>query len=139
MSEEKNTIKQDKKERFFQPEDLPYFKKLIEDKIAIAEKNLLYLEEIAQQDAKDFTGDNSTYSFHMADQGTDTQEREKIFLQIHRERKFLQNLHRALDRIQNGTYGYCRDTGKPIRFARLEAVPHATLSIEAKKKRESLA
>jgi DnaK suppressor protein len=139
LSEGKGKTTKDKEERFFQPEDLSYFKKLIEDKISVAEKNLAYLEEIAQQDAKEFTGDNSTYSFHMADQGTDTQEREKIFLQIQRERKFLQNLHRALERIQNGTYGYCRDTGKPIRFARLEAVPHATLSIEAKKKRESIA
>ena len=122
--------------RLFQPEDLPYFKKVIEEKIAKAQANLVYLEEIAKQDAKDFSGDNSTYSFHMADQGTDTQEREKVFFQMQRERKFLQNLYQALDRIKKGTYGYCRETGKPIQFARLEAVPHATLSVEAKKKLE---
>ncbi len=122
--------------RRFTPEDLPYFRKIILEKISTTEANLASLEDAALQTVGDYTGDNSTYSLHMAEHGTDAQEREKLFMMIQRERKFLQHLNSALERIKNGAYGYCRDTGKPIQFKRLEAVPHATLSIEAKRARE---
>ena len=72
----------------------------------------------------------------MVDQGTDAQEREKDFLFASREDKMLTLLEQAVERIDNGTYGYCMDTGAPIEFRRLEAIPHAKLSIEAKRRLE---
>ncbi len=126
----------DKEVRRYVPEDMPHFRDLIMKKIEKIKKELGYLEDTSLKTVGEYSGDNSTYSLHMADQGTDAQEREKAFLFAQREHKFLKNLYSALDRMENGTYGYCMDTGKPIQFARLEAVPHATLSIEAKKKRE---
>ncbi|HEB85045.1 MAG TPA: TraR/DksA family transcriptional regulator [Bacteroidetes bacterium] len=122
--------------RRYRPEDMPHFRKIIEEKIEKIKKELGYLEETSLRTVEEYSGDNSTYSLHMADQGTDAQEREKAFLFAQREHKFLKHLYAALDRMEKGTYGYCMDTGIPIEYARLEAVPHATLSIAAKKKRE---
>ena len=79
--------------------------------------------------------DESAYSFHMADAGTDAQEREKTYMLYNRTRKFIRYLDDALKRIDNKTYGVCKVTGKRISKGRLEAVPHTQLSIEAKLKR----
>ncbi|HKJ31393.1 MAG TPA: TraR/DksA C4-type zinc finger protein, partial [Balneolales bacterium] len=79
--------------------------------------------------------DESAYSFHIADAGSDMQEREKTYMLIHRTRKFIIYLDEALKRIDNKTYGICKVTGKKISKGRLEAVPHTQLSIEAKLKR----
>lgn len=95
-----------------------------------------YLEENSLRPLDEYSGDNSTYSLHMADQGTDAQEREKAFLFAARENKFLNHLNRAIERIDKGEYGFCIDCKSPIQYARLEAVPHATLCIECKRKRE---
>ncbi|MBD3166247.1 molecular chaperone DnaK [bacterium] len=122
--------------RRFRPEDTEHFRNLILSKIEATKRELGILEESSMNSSEDYSGNNSTYSLHMADQGTDAQEREKAFMLAAREHKFLQHLYQALDRIEHGTYGYCMDTGKPIEFARLEVVPHATLSVEAKKARE---
>lgn len=122
--------------RRYHPNDMPYFRELIMKKILKIKKELGYLEETSLRTIDEYSGDSSSYTLHMADQGTDAQEREKAFLFAARENKFLNHLMRALRRMDEGTYGYCMDTGKPIEFARLEAVPHATLCIEAKKKRE---
>lgn len=122
--------------RRYRPEDKEHFKQIIVDKIQSIMKEIGYLEENSLRTMDEYSGDNSTYSLHMADQGTDAQEREKAFMFAAREHKFLKHLHAALQRMENGTYGFCMDTGIPIEFKRLEAVPHATLSIAAKKKRE---
>jgi RNA polymerase-binding protein DksA len=79
--------------------------------------------------------DDSAYSFHMADAGTDAQEREKTYMLFNRTRKFIKYLDAALERIDNKTYGICKVTGKKISKGRLEAVPHTQISIEAKLKR----
>lgn len=126
----------DEGRRVYSPEDKAYFRALIEQKINKIKRELGYLEETSLKTLEEYSGDSSTYSLHMADQGTDAQEREKAFMFAQREHKFLRNLFAALERMDNGTYGYCKDTGNPIEFARLEAVPHATLSIEAKRARE---
>ena len=68
----------------------------------------------------------------MADQGTDAMEREKAFLFASRDEKYLKQINEALERIENGTYGICRVTGKDIGRERLEAVPTTTISYEAK-------
>jgi len=88
---------------------------------------------IVDATTKDATGDASNYSFHMADQGTDAMEREKSFMFAARDEKYLKQLNDALARIENGTYGICRKTGKLISRERLEAVPTTTISVQAKK------
>jgi RNA polymerase-binding transcription factor DksA len=85
-------------------------------------------------DAKEQSENDTAYSFHMADAGTDAMEREKLYLMIARQQKFIGHLQRALERIERKTYGVCKVTGNPISRERLEAVPHTEISIEAKLK-----
>ena len=96
-----------------------------------------YLEESSMiSTSKDQSGDLSSYSFHMADQGSDTMEREMAFTFASREGRYLHHLNEALDRIENGTYGMCRSCGNDINKQRLEAVPHATQCIKCKNSEE---
>ncbi|MFZ5432391.1 MAG: TraR/DksA family transcriptional regulator [Calditrichota bacterium] len=121
----------------YSPEWKEYFRDIILKKRQEILKELSYLRESSMEATTDqYSGDNSTYSYHMADQGTDAQEREKAFLFASREGKMLRLLDSALERIENGTYGYCQETNEPIEFRRLEAIPHARLCIAAKKKNE---
>lgn len=83
-------------------------------------------------DAREQAENDTAYSFHMADAGTDAMEREKLYLMIAREQKYVGYLDRALERIANKTYGICKVTGNQISKERLEAVPHTEISIEAK-------
>ena len=116
-------------------EDLEYFKKLLEKKRAEVQKNIEYLRNVALDSTnQEASGDHSAYSFHMADQGTDAMEREKAFLFASRDEKYIRQIDEALERIENGTYGICRVTGKEIGKERLEAVPTTTISYEAKLK-----
>ena len=112
-------------------EELAHFRALIRAKRddAITEiRNLTHQIE----DSRDSAENDSAYSFHMADAGTDAMEREKLYLMLARLRKFVGYLDRALERIENKTYGICKVTGNPIAKERLEAVPHTEISIEAK-------
>jgi len=121
----------------YSPEWKEYFRDIINRRRKDILRELNYLRETSMETTSDqYSGDNSTYSYHMADQGTDAQEREKAFLFASREGKMLRLLDQALERIDAGTYGYCQETGDPIEFKRLEAIPHARLSIAAKKKHE---
>ncbi|MEK7727554.1 MAG: TraR/DksA C4-type zinc finger protein [candidate division KSB1 bacterium] len=86
---------------------------------------------------KDATGDNSSYTFHMADQGTDNAEREKAYYFATREGRLLYHIEQALERIEDGSYGLCHECNQPITAARLEAVPHARLCINCKMKEEN--
>ena len=118
----------------FSDEELAQFRALIEEKRAAATEEIDAMR--AQIDnARENEGD-SAYSFHMADAGTDAMEIEKLYLMIARQQKYVGYLDRALERIENGTYGVCRVTGKPIAKERLMAVPHTEISIEAKKKQQ---
>ena len=85
---------------------------------------------------KEATGDHSAYSFHMADQGTDTMEREKSFFYAQRDGRLLYHIDVALERVESGTYGLCQSCNKPIADERLEAVPHARLCIACKSTEE---
>lgn len=116
-------------------EDLKYFKELLEKKRAEVLKNIEYLRNVALDSTnQEASGDHSAYSFHMADQGTDAMEREKAFLFASRDEKYIRQIDEALERIENGTFGICRVTGKEIGRERLEAVPTTTISYEAKLK-----
>ncbi len=118
----------------YSDEELEYFRQIILKKRAEAEEDLNMLQQSLKESMENNT-DDSAYSFHMADAGTDAQEREKTYMLFNRTRKFIKYLDAALERINNKTYGVCRVTGKKISKGRLEAVPHTQISIEAKLKR----
>ncbi len=119
----------------FNDEELEYFRDLIEARRTSAHEDIDRMR--AQlEDAREQAENDTAYSFHMADAGTDAMEREKLYLMIARQQKYIGYLDRALDRIANKTYGICKVTGKPIAKERLEAVPHTEISIEAKLKQK---
>ncbi len=118
----------------YSDEELEYFREIILKKMADAEDELNTLQQTLRESMEN-NSDESAYSYHMADAGTDAQEREKTYMLFNRTRKFLKYLDDALKRIDNKTYGVCKVTGKKISKGRLEAVPHTQLSIEAKLKR----
>ena len=111
--------------------ELVEFKELIEKKIADANNDLVGLKGSLSH--KDDNGtDDTSHSFNMMEDGSGTLSREEIAQLAVRQEKFIKHLENALMRIENKTYGICRETGKLIQKERLKAVPHATLSIEAK-------
>ena len=115
----------------YSQKDLDYFKKIILNKIESAEKDLLLLKE--SFDNSSSNGTNDTYStFKAFEEGSETLSKESNTLLASRQEKFIRDLRYALIRIENKTYGVCRKTGELISKKRLELVPHATLSIEAK-------
>lgn len=115
----------------YSDKELEYFRDIILKKREEAEKELQSLQNTLRESMEN-ASDESAYSFHMADAGTDAQEREKTYMLYNRTRKFIKYLDDALKRIDNKTYGICKVTGKKISKGRLEAVPHTQLSIEAK-------
>jgi len=118
----------------YKDEELEYFREIILKKRDEAEQELNALQSTLRESMEN-SSDESAYSFHMADAGTDAQEREKTYMLFNRTKKFIRYLDDALVRINNKTYGVCKVTGKKIAKGRLEAVPHTQLSIEAKLKR----
>ena len=111
--------------------DLAEFKALIESKIEVASKDLDDLRgSLSHRD--DHGTDDTAPTFKMMEEGAATLSREEVAQLAGRQEKFLKHLENALIRISNKSYGVCRVTGKLIQKERLMAVPHATLSIEAK-------
>jgi len=116
----------------YSDKDLKEFKDLIEAKLEEANMDLDLLR--GQLDHSDDHGtDDTGRSFNMMEDGSETMSREEMAQLAVRQEKFIQNLRNALIRIENKTYGICRVTGKLIQKKRLLLVPHATLSIEAKR------
>ncbi len=134
-SSKKDTKESTERVSPYSDEELEYFREIIEKKRQEAKKELESLQSTLR-DSMENASDESAYSFHMADAGTDAQEREKTYMLFNRTKKFLRYLDRALERIDNKTYGVCKVTGEKIAKGRLEAVPHTQLSIEAKLKRK---
>ena len=119
----------------FTDEDFEYFRKLILERRQEAVEDIDRMRS-QLEDAREQAENDTAYSFHMADAGTDAMEREKLYLMVARQQKYVGYLDRALERIKNRTYGICKVTGKPISKERLEAVPHTEISIEAKLKQK---
>ena len=111
--------------------ELQEFKKLIQDKIAKAENDHGLIKENFINNQNNGTDDTSP-TFKAFEEGAETLSKEQNAILASRQEKFLRDLKHALIRIENKTYGVCRVTGKLIPKERLQAVPHATLSIEAK-------
>ena len=125
------------------------FKPMVKKQIAHFEKRLLeerkrVLKELGHYDEtfgstpQGADGDLSSYSFHMADQGTDAMEREKAFLFASQEGRFLWHIDEALRRLYRSpeTFGHCHQCGGEIGFDRLDALPHARFCIECKQREE---
>ena len=112
-------------------EDLAEFKTLIEDKIEKAEKQLKLYQEAFKNGSSNDTEDTAP-TFKSFDDGSNTLSKEANSALAIRQGKFIRDLKNALIRIENKTFGICRETGKLINKERLKLVPHATLSIEAK-------
>ena len=112
--------------------ELQEFKKIILAKIQRAQEDLDILRAATANDSDNGTEDTSP-TFKAFEEGSTTLSKEENIKLAERQAKFIRNLNNALIRIENHTYGVCRVTGKLISKERLKLVPHATLSIEAKK------
>lgn len=110
--------------------DLTEFREIIQKKLDAAKKELAYLQGLITR--RDEGGDMDEARYMTMEDGSVSMEREQLSQMASRQITFIDHLEKAMMRIENKTYGICRVTGKLIDKARLRAVPHATLSIEAK-------
>jgi DnaK suppressor protein len=113
--------------------ELQEFKELILQKLDKAKEDYELLKSAITQSGSNDTQDTSP-TFKVLEEGAATLSKEEAGRLAQRQQKFIQHLQGALIRIENKTYGICRETGKLISKQRLRAVPHATLSMEAKSK-----
>lgn len=111
--------------------ELTEFRDLIQRKLEAAKKELNYLQGLITR-KDDMGGDESENRYMTMEDGSISMEREQLSQMASRQIQYIDHLEKAMMRIENKTYGICRVTGKLIDKARLRAVPHATLSIEAK-------
>ena len=111
--------------------ELEEFRTIIMEKLDKAKRDYDLLREgISNSEGNDVSDTSPT--FKVMEEGASTLSKEEVGRLAQRQMKFIQNMQAALIRIENKTYGICRETGKLISKERLRAVPHATLSIEAK-------
>lgn len=115
----------------FSDVELAEFEALIQEKLKVTRENLTELQRALSHQDDNSTEDTSP-TFKMMEDGSETMSREETAQLAARQEKFIRNLENALLRIKNKTYGICRVTGKLIQKERLRLVPHATMSIEAK-------
>ncbi|MFD2742674.1 MULTISPECIES: TraR/DksA family transcriptional regulator [Sphingobacterium] len=113
--------------------ELQEFKTIILEKLRVAKEELSSLTKSLSNSNANGT-DDTAGTYKTLEDGSATLEKEQINQLAARQKKFIDNLEAALVRIENKTYGVCRETGKLIQKERLKAVPHTTLSIEAKNK-----
>lgn len=126
----KKKIEEKEKTRYSDA-DLQEFKQLINAKLDVAKDEFGKMQKSLQNPNEN--GDENTSNQYLTlDDGASTFEKENLNQLAARQKKFIDNLEAALIRIENKTYGVCRVTGKLIQKERLRAVPHATLSMEAK-------
>ena len=114
----------------YSDEELQEFRQLIEEKLNKARKEYNFLIEAVKNPEE--SGNADDMSNQLFDDNRASSEKEYLSQMAERQRKFIQNLEKALVRIENKTYGICQQTGKLISKERLKAVPHTTLSIAAK-------
>ncbi|WP_207426861.1 TraR/DksA C4-type zinc finger protein [Pedobacter sp. SYSU D00535] len=113
--------------------ELQEFKDIILEKLRVAKEELASLTQSLSNPNLNGT-DDTAGTYKTLEDGSATLEKEQINQLAARQKKFIENLEAALVRIENKTYGICRETGKLIQKERLRAVPHTTLSMEAKLK-----
>ena len=122
---------EEKEKTRYSDADLQEFKQIIMGKLEVAKDEFGKMQKSLQNPNEN--GDENTSNQYLTlDDGASTFEKENLNQLAARQKKFIDNLEAALIRIENNTYGVCRVTGKLIQKERLKAVPHATLSMEAK-------
>jgi DnaK suppressor protein len=127
-----------KKPKGMPKKSLQHFEKRLQDERRRVLKELGRNDEAFGTTPQGADGDLSSYSFHMADQGTDAMEREKAFLFASQEGRFLWHIDEALRRLYRSpeTFGRCHQCGNEIAFERLDALPHARYCIDCKTREE---
>lgn len=116
--------------------ELNKYEKLLLDRRAGIQGDIGQLRKGTDSTQTEAAGDLSTHTYHMADLGTDANEREKAFYFASKSERFIYHIDEALRRIGDGSYGACQTCGNAISTARLEAVPHARFCIACKEKEE---
>jgi RNA polymerase-binding transcription factor DksA len=138
-----------KKIKGYPKKDLDEFKEIIlKKRDEIIDQLQSLKDQMMDPTTGQYVNESSPYSLHMAEQGTDAMEREKLYLWAQRENKFLTYLEEALQRIENGTYGICIDcidepqhlcpTCPLIPKERLKAVPHTQHCLQVKQKMQKV-
>ena len=118
----------------YSDEELEEFKQIILSKLELAKRDYQQMmDTLSNKNGNDV--DDTMPTYKILEEGSMTQTKEELTTMAARQQKFIQALQAALVRIEYKTYGICRVTGKLIPKERLRAVPHATLSIEAKQAR----
>ena len=115
----------------YSDEELEEFRQIINEKLEIAQRDYDALKA-SLMNADNNSTDDTSPTYKVLEEGANTLSKEETTRLAQRQMKFIQSLQAALVRIENKTYGICRETGKLIPKERLRAVPHATLCIEAK-------
>ncbi|MCB2207193.1 MAG: TraR/DksA C4-type zinc finger protein [Bacteroidetes bacterium] len=126
-----NENKTESKKTRYTDAELEEFKQIIQNKLAKAREDLKLLTEAYTNNSENDTNDTSP-TFKVLEEGQQVLSKEENSRLAARQTRFINNLENALVRIENKSYGICRVTGKLIAKERLKAVPHATLSIDAK-------
>lgn len=116
----------------FNKKELEYFRNLLLENRKEAEEQLDRIRTLLNEKSELGT-DEKVMTLDMADIGTDVEDQDTDYTLLERTRKYIIEINDALERIENGTYGICKATGKKISKKRLEAVPHTRYSIDAKK------
>lgn len=133
MENNKEIMENNREKTRYADSELLEFKGLILEKLRMAKQELSSLTQSLSNPNTNGT-DDTAGTYKTLEDGSATLEKESINQLAARQKKFIENLDGALVRIENKTYGICRETGKLIPKERLRAVPHATLSMEAKLK-----
>ena len=115
----------------YSDEELEEFRQIINEKLEVAQRDYDALKA-SLMNADNNSTDDTSPTYKVLEEGANTLSKEETTRLAQRQMKFIQSLKAALVRIENKTYGICRETGKLIPKERLRAVPHATLCIEAK-------
>lgn len=118
-------------------DDLDYFRRVLEVKQKSILDDLGLIETYSMKTTSAESSGDQIYSDHMPDLGSDAMEREKAFMFASRDGAYLEQLDRALTRIQDGSYGVCRVCGVDIARARLEAVPTTRICVSCKEKEQT--
>ena len=115
----------------YSDEELEEFRQIINEKLEVAQRDYDALKA-SLMNADNNSTDDTSPTYKVLEEGANTLSKEETTRLAQRQMKFIQSLQAALVRIETKTYGICRETGKLIPKERLRAVPHATLTIEAK-------
>ena len=119
----------------YSDEELEEFREIILEKLEKAQRDYDLLKAVIMNTDGNDTTDTSP-TFKVLEEGAATLSKEEAGQLAQRQMKFIQHLQAALVRVENKTYGICRETGNLIPKERLRAVPHATLSIDAKQSKK---